>query len=151
MVDAYRDGDLRSATPEEIITPYPKSEASDDAEVVEAWPILELTSGGYVMGQARLRNFNISGVTPRSLASSVAVADAGRQLALVLAGDHKAFGAGDLRALRARTKGWMHQGGSVSDADRRPRLEPPEHASATGVGPAKPGAPSSRLHCQTRV
>jgi hypothetical protein len=32
MVDAYRDGDLRSATPEEIITPYPKSEASDDAE-----------------------------------------------------------------------------------------------------------------------
>lgn len=117
MVGAHRNRELRSATPEEIITPYPKSEAADDAEVVEAWAILELTSGGYVMGQARLRNFKvfISGVTPRSLASSVAVADAGRQLGLVLAGDKPAFGAGDLPALRARTKGWMRQGGSVSD------------------------------------
>ncbi|HMJ34824.1 MAG TPA: hypothetical protein VK501_13000 [Baekduia sp.] len=79
--------------------------------------MLELAAGGYVMGQARLRNFKvfIAGVTPRSLASSVAVADAGRQLALVLAGDQPPYEASDLRALRARTTGWITQAGHVAD------------------------------------
>jgi hypothetical protein len=117
MVAAYRAGKLRSQTPEEIVTPYPDVGSPDDAEFVESWAVLELASGGYVMGQARLRNFKvfIAGVTPRSLASSVAVGDAGRQLSLVLAGEQPAYGAEDLRALRGRTKGWQHQGGHVTD------------------------------------
>lgn len=117
MVSARRAGKLRSQTPEEIITPYPDGNLADDAEVVECWAVLELTTGGYVMGQARLRNSKvfIPGVTPRSLASSVAVADAGRQLALVLSGVQPPFEASDLRALRARTAEWMTQAGHVSD------------------------------------
>jgi hypothetical protein len=117
MVAARRAGKLRSQTPEEIITPYPDGNPADDAEVVECWAVLELAAGGYVMGHARLRNFKvfISGVTPRSLAASVAVADAGRQLALVLSGDQPPFEASDLRALRARTAGWMTQAGHVAD------------------------------------
>jgi hypothetical protein len=116
MVAARRAGKLLSQTPEEILTPFP-DEGASDAEVVECWAVLELSAGGYVMGQARLRNFKvfISGVTPRTLASNVAVADAGRQLTLVLNGDQPAYEAADLRALRARTVGWIHQAGRVSD------------------------------------
>jgi CTP:molybdopterin cytidylyltransferase MocA len=51
---------------------------------------------------------------PRSLASSVAVADAGRQLALVLAGDQPPFEASDLR-VESADRGWMTQAGHVAD------------------------------------
>lgn len=116
MVQAKREGKLLSQTPEELITPWPPGDAPDRAEFVEAWALLELRPRGYVMGQAKLRNFEvfIPGVTARSLASNVAVADAGRQLKQVLNGDVAPATAEELAVLRARTKGWLSQGGAAS-------------------------------------
>lgn len=118
MVDARRAGKLVSQTPEEITTPWPDVEKPDDHEFVETWAVVELSAGGYVMGQARLRNFEvfIPGVTARLLSASVAVADTGRQLALTLRGEQPPFTSADLHALRARTKGWPSQGGKVRDS-----------------------------------
>jgi hypothetical protein len=114
MVAAYRAGKLRSQTPQEITTPWPDHGLPDHAEVVEscAWWNSPLAATSWAKpGFANFKVF-ISGVTPRSLAPSVAVADAGRQLGLVLAGEQPAFGTDDLLALR-RTKGWQGQGGWV--------------------------------------
>jgi hypothetical protein len=115
MVDAERAGWLVSRVPEELITPWPTGE-TDEAEFIEAWAVLALHKGGYVMGQAKLRNFRVfvPGVTARSLASKVAVADAGRQLERVLAGDGPPSSPEDFAILRARTDGWISQGGVAS-------------------------------------
>ncbi|MEJ7785692.1 MAG: hypothetical protein WKF96_12880 [Solirubrobacteraceae bacterium] len=116
MVEARRRGRLVSQTPLEIVTPYPDHGLPDDAELVEGCAVLELAGGGYVLGHARLRNFPVfvSGVTPRTLASSVAVADAGRQLDLILDGQQPPHDADDVRALLHRTRGWSRQGGALS-------------------------------------
>jgi hypothetical protein len=115
MVTAEREGKLVSPVPEELVTPWPQTGARDEAEFVEAWAVLALRPSGYVMGQAKLRNFRvfIPGVTSRSLAASVAVADAGRQLERVLAGDAPPCSAEELALLRARPGGWVSQGGVV--------------------------------------
>jgi hypothetical protein len=115
MVEADRLGLLVSHVPEEITVPWPNLNAPDEAEFIESWAVVGLAKGGYVMGQAKLRNFAIfiPGVGARGLASSVAVADAGRQLELVLSGDAPAADATDLAALRGRTVGWQSQGGRV--------------------------------------
>jgi hypothetical protein len=115
MVDADGAGLLTDRVPEEITTPWPKREEPDNSEFIESWAVVGLSKGGYVMGQAKLRNFPvfIPGTTARGLAASVAVADAGRQLQLVLSGDAPPSDATEFAALRARTVGWQSQGGSV--------------------------------------
>jgi hypothetical protein len=115
MVEAQRLGHLISHVPEQITVPWPESGEPDSVEFIESWAVLGLTTGGYIMGQAKLRNFVrfIPGVTARSLASDVAVADAGRQLDLVLNGYAPAAGAADLETLRERTSDWQSQGGVV--------------------------------------
>jgi hypothetical protein len=112
MMAAERAGWLVSPVPEELITPWPAAGETEEAEFVEAWAVLALREGGYVMGQAKLRNFRVfvPGVTARSLAASVAVADAGRQLERVLAGDAPPSSPEDFALLRARTAGWISQG-----------------------------------------
>jgi Protein of unknown function (DUF2726) len=62
FVTAERDGLVVSRTPEEIVTPWPARDEADESEFIEAWAVLELRSGGYVMGRAKLRNFK--GVCP---------------------------------------------------------------------------------------
>jgi Protein of unknown function (DUF2726) len=115
MFEASRSGRLTDHVPEEIIVPWPKPNVPDNTEFIESWAVVGLATGGYVMGQAKLRNFTIfiPGVSARGLAASVAVADAGRQLEVVLSGDAPPSDAADLAALRDRTVGWQSQGGHV--------------------------------------
>jgi hypothetical protein len=115
MVEAERAGRLVSHTPEQITTPWPASDSTDRAEFIESWAVLAMRPRGYVMGQAKLRNCGVfvPGVSARSLAASVAVADAGRQLDRVLAGDAPPSAPGELAALRSRTTGWLSEGGVV--------------------------------------
>jgi very-short-patch-repair endonuclease len=116
MVEAASAGRLVSRTPEELVTPWPAPGIPDDVELVNAWAVLAVHPSGYIFGHAVLRNHPVfvPGVSPRSLAASVAVADAGRQLKLVLSGDMPAqASASDLVALRAQTEGWISQGGLV--------------------------------------
>jgi hypothetical protein len=116
MVEAERVGRVVSRTPEELVTPWPAFGESDDAELVKAWAVLALRPSGYIIGHAVLRNHPVfvPGVSPRSLASSVAVADAGQQLKLVMGGDMSVpRSASDLADLRTQTDGWISQGGLV--------------------------------------
>lgn len=116
MVAAGRAGKLVSSTPEELITPWPAPGEPDTTELVESWAVLELRPARYIIGHAVLRNHPVfvPGTTPRSLAADVAVADAGRQLGRWLDGDLSVTaGEDDLASLRARTAGWMSQGGHV--------------------------------------
>jgi Protein of unknown function (DUF2726) len=120
MVDAERAGRLVNRTPEEIITPWRRP---DEAEIVEAYALLQIRPEGYIVGRARLRNHPvfIPGVSPRSLAAAVAVADAGRQLKLVISGDMPPPATkADITALRARTSGWLSQGGHVIPTTTEP-------------------------------
>ncbi|MGI8904067.1 MAG: hypothetical protein ACR2IP_10510 [Solirubrobacteraceae bacterium] len=98
------------------MTPWPAHREPDEAEFIEAWAVLELRSGGYVMGQAMLRNFKVfvPGVTARRLAADVAVADAGRKLERILAGGEPPSTAEDWAGLHSRTMGWHSQGGVVA-------------------------------------
>jgi hypothetical protein len=109
---AHGEGLVRLPGLEELTPPWPSGDADTDVEIVESWAIIALAKDGYVLGQAKLRNFPvfIPGVGARSLASSVAVGDAGRRLDLVLAGEQPPDSADDLLALRARTDGWTSQG-----------------------------------------
>lgn len=115
IAQAHRAGQLTHHAPEQITEPWPQHGEPDELEFIESWAVVELAGGGYVMGQAKLRNFVtfIGGVTARGLASHVAVADAGRQLELVLSGEAPPADAADLATLRARTAGWQSQGGRV--------------------------------------
>jgi hypothetical protein len=108
---AHDEGIVRVPGLEELTPPWPRGDERD-VEVVESWAIIGLTNGGYVLGQAKLRNFPvfIPGVTARNLAASVAVGDAGRQLGLVLAGQRPPDSADDMLSLRARTDAWTSQG-----------------------------------------
>lgn len=116
FVAAEAKGLILARTPEEIVTPWPRHGEPDKAEFIEAWAVLELSSAGYVMGQAMLRNFKVfvPGVTARRLAADVAVADAGRKLARIVAGEEPPNSAEDWAVLRARTVGWLSQGGAVA-------------------------------------
>jgi very-short-patch-repair endonuclease len=116
MVAVESAGKVVSRTPEELITPWPAHGNPDTAELVEAWAVLSLRPAGYIIGHAVLRNHPVfvPGITPRSLAADVAVADAGRQLDRWLRGDGRVVhDDGDLAALRRRTMGWISQGGHV--------------------------------------
>jgi hypothetical protein len=108
---AHLSGSVAQPTPEELTVPRPRA-GEPDVEIVESWALVPLVGNGYVFGQARLRNFPvfISGVTARNLAASVAVADAGRQLDLVLSGEAPPASGDDLAVLRGRTTGWTSQG-----------------------------------------
>ena len=116
---AHAAGMVRLPGLEELTPPWPRGD-EPDVEIVESWAIIALAKGGYVLGQAKLRNFPtfIPGVGARSLASSVAVGDAGRRLDLVLAGECPPDSADDLLALRARTEGWTSQGMVMTGPER---------------------------------
>jgi len=116
FVAAHGKGLVLSRTPEEIVTPWPAYGEPDKAEFIEAWGVLELRSGAYVMGQAMLRNVKVfvPGVSARRLAADVAVADAGRKLERILAGEEPPDTAEDCAKLRSRTVGWDSRGGVVA-------------------------------------
>lgn len=118
---AHGEGLVRLPGLEELTTPWPSlGDPDPDVEIVESWAIIALAKDGYVLGQAKLRNFPvfIPGVGARSLAASVAVGDAGRRLDRVLAGEQPPDSADDLLALRARTDGWTSQGMLVPNPER---------------------------------
>ncbi len=120
MAAAERAGKLVSATPEELITPWPHPGERDTAELVESWAILALRTKNYIIGHAVLRNHPafIPGTTQRSLAADVAVADAGRRLDRWIGGDASTASDDDeLAALRARTAKWLSRGGHVRVPD----------------------------------
>lgn len=116
FVAAETKGLVLSRTPEEIVTPWPAHGEPDKAEFIEAWAVLQLRPEGYVIGQAMLRNFKVfvPGITARRLAADVAVADAGRRLKRILAGDEPPSTADDWVALRSRTVDWHSQGGTIT-------------------------------------
>jgi hypothetical protein len=119
MVAARRAGHLISQTPEELITPWPPRGSADSAEIVNAWAVLAWQPKGYIIGHAALRNHPVfvPGISPRSLAASVAVADAGRRVEKALHGDESVIASdAEFAALRARTEGWLSQGGHVRAA-----------------------------------
>ena len=115
FVEAMREGLVLSQTPEEIVTPWPAHGEPDEAEFVEAWAVLELSFGGFVLGQSKLRNFKVfvPGITARRLAADVAVADAGRLLERILDGEQAPATIEEWTALRRRTAAWESRGGKV--------------------------------------
>ncbi len=118
LYQAYSNGDLvRSWVPEQIFPSWARNGAPEP-ELIESWALIQLSGGNFVTGQARLRNFEpfITGVSARSLAASVAVADLGRQLEAVLAGTKPSMTAAELVPLRERTAGWARQGAPAGDA-----------------------------------
>jgi len=116
MVQAQRAGKLISPTPEQLTTPYPPHGEPDTAELVEAFAVLATKPAGFIIGHAVLRNHPvfIPGLSPRMLASDVAVADAGRRLERWLTGDETVIADRQaLAELRDRTADWISQGGTV--------------------------------------
>jgi hypothetical protein len=117
IIEAERAGRSASHSPEEIITPWPwDGDGPDSVEFIEAWAVISLRPRGYVIGQAKLRNFKvfIPGLSARALAGNVAVADLGSRLDRVLKGELAPDTKEDLAGLRTRTVGWLSQGGVVS-------------------------------------
>jgi hypothetical protein len=59
FVKAEGEGLVLSRVPDVMVTPWPARDKPDTAAFIEAWAVLELRAGGYVMGQAKLRNFKV--------------------------------------------------------------------------------------------
>jgi hypothetical protein len=112
FVTAFRNGLVEGWPTPETVNTTPQS----NPEFHEAYSILPLVDGRYVIGRARLRNFGwFAGLGAWELATDLAVADCGDKLRAFRAGKLTASGAEQLSALRARTKGWSRQGSLLSD------------------------------------